>query len=218
MGSFVLYILEWAFTLLLFLLVYKVCFCGSTFHRFNRIYLLGSLALAAILPLIHLSIATETETQMQISTTVFAQQLQATDLDAMHISEHEVHQPAYWAWVLACSYILYVLVVFTGWAHSSVKLVHFLHGKRTHRLGRWIKVVSHDEEYGPFSWLYYIVISTHEDKITRKACLMHEYAHVSKWHAFDLIVLSACAILNPVCWLIIRERSRSFTNTKPIAK
>ena len=42
MGSFVIYIIEWALCLSAFLLLYKMCFSGSTFHRFNRHFLLGN--------------------------------------------------------------------------------------------------------------------------------------------------------------------------------
>ena len=55
MGSFVVYVLEWALCLSAFLLLYKMCFSGSTFHRFNRLFLLGSVVLSALLPLIHIT-------------------------------------------------------------------------------------------------------------------------------------------------------------------
>ena len=55
MGAFVVYILEWSVCLLAFLLLYKMCFSGSTFHRFNRFYLLGIVVLSAMLPLIHIA-------------------------------------------------------------------------------------------------------------------------------------------------------------------
>ena len=60
-GSFVIYILEWALCLSAFLLLYKMCFSGSTFHRFNRLFLLGSVVVAALLPLIHITTSEEME-------------------------------------------------------------------------------------------------------------------------------------------------------------
>ena len=83
MGNFVLYILEWALCLLFFLVVYKVCFSGSTFHRFNRIYLLGSVAIAALLPMIHISINEHQEAdvkQLHIADTQFAHELSSTSI------------------------------------------------------------------------------------------------------------------------------------------
>lgn len=56
MGNTVLYIIEWALALLLFLAVYKICFSGTTLHRFNRCYLLIATVLSALLPLLHLTV------------------------------------------------------------------------------------------------------------------------------------------------------------------
>ena len=61
MGAFVVYILEWSACLLLFLLLYKMCFSGTTFHRFNRIYLLATTLLSAILPLVHIAPSQQVE-------------------------------------------------------------------------------------------------------------------------------------------------------------
>ncbi len=41
MGTLTLYILEWAFGLILMLAAYKLLLGGTTFHRFNRMVLLG---------------------------------------------------------------------------------------------------------------------------------------------------------------------------------
>ena len=61
MGSFVIYIIEWALCLSAFLLLYKMCFSGSTFHRFNRMFLLGSVIVSALLPLIHITTTEQME-------------------------------------------------------------------------------------------------------------------------------------------------------------
>lgn len=61
MGSFVVYILEWALCLSAFLLLYKMCFSGSTFHRFNRFFLLGSVVVSALLPLAHITASEQME-------------------------------------------------------------------------------------------------------------------------------------------------------------
>ena len=50
MGSIVLYILEWAFALIVLLIIYKAAFSGTTLYRFNRFYLLGATVLSALLP------------------------------------------------------------------------------------------------------------------------------------------------------------------------
>ena len=77
MGSIVLYIIEWAFALLLLLTLYKAVFSGTTFYRFNRFYLLGATLLSAHLPLLHFTVSDDTSVvkEIAISGTVFARQL-----------------------------------------------------------------------------------------------------------------------------------------------
>jgi hypothetical protein len=230
MGSFVLYILEWALCLLIFLVVYKVCFSGSTFHRFSRFYLLGSVVVAALLPLMHISIPADEEmhvSQLRIADTQFARQLSSANIapalyqkraaanDASLVSSDAPAQvtqgpglagrPSLWAVVLILAYISYVVFLVIGWTKSFFKMSRFIRGKPIHRLSRWIRIVVHDEAFGPFSWLNYVVISSREVGFARKASMLHEISHIRNGHAIDLAALLACSILNPVCWLVIKE-------------
>lgn len=230
MGNFVLYILEWALCLLFFLVVYKVCFSGSTFHRFNRIYLLGSVAIAALLPMIHISIGEHQEAdvkQLRIADTQFAHELSSTSIiqtsyreslsnhkdtktsinSAPSTSQYQQikTRPSLWPIVLILTYITYVVLLICGWAKSFYKMCRFIKGKPKHKFGRWISIVIHDEQIGPFSWLNYVVLSSHEDGFARKASILHEISHVKNGHAIDLVFILAGTVLNPACWLVLRE-------------
>ena len=204
MGSTVLYIMEWAFALLLFLAVYKICFSGTTLHRFNRCYLLIATVLSALLPLLHLTVP---ETQVvPIHDTTFAHTLQEVTIyggsDALPAGTSA--SDSVWAWILAGCWSIYVIVLLTGWTRSIIRTARFMKGKTVHRLGH-IRVVSHDEQYGPFSWMNCIVISNCEDGFARRASMRHELSHIRLGHYFDLVFLLACTIVNPVCWLIMKE-------------
>ena len=204
MGSTVLYIMEWAFALLLFLAVYKICFSGTTLHRFNRCYLLIATVLSAILPLVRLTVP---ETQVvPIHDTTFAQTLQEVTIydGADAIPAGTSASDSVWAWILAGCWSIYVIVLLTGWTRSIIRTARFMKGKTVHRLGH-IRVVSHDEQYGPFSWMNCIVISNCEDGFARRASMRHELSHIRLGHYFDLVFLLACTVVNPVCWLIMKE-------------
>lgn len=204
MGSTVLYIMEWAFALLLFLAVYKICFSGTTLHRFNRCYLLIATVLSAILPLVRLTVP---ETQVvPIHDTTFAHTLQEVTIydGADAIPAGTSASDSVWAWILAGCWSIYVIVLLTGWTRSIIRTARFMKGKTVHRLGH-IRVVSHDEQYGPFSWMNCIVISNCEDGFARRASMRHELSHIRLGHYFDLVFLLACTVVNPVCWLIMKE-------------
>ncbi|MBR3938192.1 MAG: hypothetical protein IKJ66_09745 [Bacteroidaceae bacterium] len=220
MGSIVLYIIEWAFALLVLLAIYKAAFSGTTLHRFNRFYLLGATLLSALLPLVHVTITDSTPVAagLSIEETNFARELSGTFTftaepqtmwadapDLATPSPEPERKTSLWAVMLIGTYAIYVLTLIIGWSRGIIRARRFLHGKPRRRLSRTVWLVTHSEQYGPFSWMNYIVISDSENGFARRASLRHEYSHVKLLHSIDLIVLLACTIVNPVCWLVLQE-------------
>jgi len=209
MGSFVVYILEWALCLSAFLLLYKMCFSGSTFHRFNRLFLLGSVLVSALLPLIHITANEQMEPiaevcrlnteQLEPLPAVSQLSVQMIEMEEQLTTGQKVFV------VLAFTYIVYIAIQAIGWLKSLVKMLLFLRSKRTRRIGRWIRLVVHNEEYGPFSWMNYIVISDKENGFGRRASMHHELSHIKLLHPLDLVFLLLCTLVNPVCWLVLKE-------------
>ncbi len=208
MGSFVLYILEWSLSLLLFLLIWKLAFAGTTLHRFNRFYLLGVTLVSALIPLA--GIETAEPQPLAIESTQFANVLQQVEIYAPQ-SAHEVtqiHKTAQdrtWAWVLVALYCVYVSVLVIGWMRSVFRMFLYLNGKNYHRLGQGIRLYQIDGDAGPFSWMNCIVISRKENGFARHAGLLHEWCHICMRHYADLVFLLLCTIVNPTCWLVLRE-------------
>ena len=209
MGSIVLYIIEWAFALLVLLAIYKAAFSGTTLHRFNRFYLLGATLLSALLPLVHVTITDSTPVAagLSIEETYFARELSGTftfapEPETMWADAPDLATPSpeperktsLWAVMLIGTYSIYVLTLIIGWTRGII---------RARRFTVWL--VTHSEQYGPFSWMNYIVISDSENGFARRASLRHEYSHVKLLHSIDLVVLLACTIVNPVCWLVLQE-------------
>lgn len=220
MGSIVLYIIEWAFALLVLIAIYKAAFSGTTLHRFNRFYLLGATLLSALLPLVHVTITDSTPVAagLSIEETGFARELSGTFTFAAEPQTMWADAPdlttslpgperktSLWAVMLIGTYAIYVLTLIIGWSRGIIKARKFLHGKPRRRLSRTVWLVTHSEQYGPFSWMNYIVISDSENGFARRASLRHEYSHVKLLHSIDLVVLLACTIVNPVCWLVLQE-------------
>lgn len=56
MGSFLVYIFKSAVCLAAFYLFYRMLLSKETFHRFNRIALLGVMLLSCLLPLIQVTV------------------------------------------------------------------------------------------------------------------------------------------------------------------
>lgn len=220
MGSIVLYIIEWAFALLVLIAIYKAAFSGTTLHRFNRFYLLGATLLSALLPLVHVTISDSTPVAagLSIEETNFARELSGTftfapEPETMWADAPDLATPSpqperktsLWAVMLIGTYAIYVLTLIIGWSRGIIRAHKFLRGKPRRRLSRTVWLVTHSEQYGPFSWMNYIVISDSENGFARRASLRHEYSHVKLLHSIDLVVLLACTIVNPVCWLVLQD-------------
>ena len=215
MGNIVLFIIEWAFALLVLLAVYKAVLSGTTLHRFNRFYLLGATLLSALLPLVHVTIPDRSPlvNSLSIEETDFAQELSGTFMfmdepqmpDMVISDETSASGISLWAVALICTYAAYVLTLIIGWTSGIIRARRFLRGKPRRHLSRTVWLVMHDDSYGPFSWMNYIVISDKESGFARLASLRHEYSHVRLMHSVDLIILLACTIFNPVCWLVLKE-------------
>ena len=203
MGSFVVYVLEWALCLSAFLLLYKMCFSGSTFHRFNRFFLLGSVVVSALLPLIHVTANEQIEPIAEVCR-LNTEQFETVQMQVTEVREQpSVGQRIFVFMTLA--YIIYMAIQVTGWLRSVAKMLLFLRGKRTRRVGRWIRLVVHNDEYGPFSWMNYIVISDKERGFGRRASMHHELSHIKLLHPLDLVFILLCTLVNPVCWLVMKE-------------
>lgn len=209
MGTFVLYILEWALSLLVLLLIWKLAFAGTTLHRFNRFYLLGATLVSALIPLAGLDF--EQTQNLAIDNMRFANVLEQVDINAVATGNSSVDgtpviTPDHaWAWVLVAVYAVYVLVLIAGWMRSLLRMARFLKGKRYYRLGHGVRLYRMDMEMGPFSWMNCIVISRRETGFARHAGLLHEMFHIRLLHYADLVFLLLCTILNPVCWLVLVE-------------
>ena len=203
MGSFVVYILEWALCLSAFLLLYKMCFSGSTFHRFNRFFLLGSVVVSALLPLAHITASKQMEPIAEVCR-LNTEQFETAQTLVTEVREQPTVGQRFFVF-LTLAYVIYMAIQVTNWLRSVVKMLLFLRGKRIRRVGRWIRLVVHNEEYGPFSWMNYIVISDKERGFGRRASMLHELSHIKLLHPLDLVFILLCTLVNPVCWLVMKE-------------
>lgn len=219
MGTLTLYILEWAFGLILMLAAYKLLLGGTTFHRFNRMVLLGILYLSALPPALHIEMESN---PIAIHDSHFAHHIERMDtlaltkqglafvetdetMETTTITPLSADANTYWPLLLVGAYVCYLAFFFTSWVRSTLKMFRFLHRCRRHRIGRWIQLCVHSLPYGAFNWMNCIVLAEEEKRYSHNIAMLHELAHVRNLHFVDLIVVNLCALINPACWLLLRE-------------
>lgn len=199
-----IYLVVSAFSLALMLVVYRLTLSRTTFHGFNRVVLLCSLALAAIVPFVHFqtlsSKAAAPISYMMNEIMVYA------DAPAQ-IAPAQADSSINWASVLTLVYLAGVIICMFRVAIGVLSSEILCH-RRSRTLSDGSHLVITDRNYAPFSWRKYIVISRKDYEANGSMIITHEQAHVRHHHSFDLILAQLfCAFqwFNPAAWMLKRS-------------
>lgn len=202
-----IYLVISAISLALMVAVYRLTLSRTTFHGFNRYVLLASLALAAIVPLVHFQSVTGKATApiayMINEITVFADgaagfsSASASQLESS-LSIGSILTMLYLAGMAICLFRIAIGVL------SSEINCH----RRSRALPDGSRLVITERNYAPFSWRNFIVISRKDYEANGSMIITHEQAHISHHHSFDLILAQLfCAVqwFNPAAWMLKRS-------------
>ena len=210
MGTFFVYILKSSVCLALFYLFYRLLLSKETFHRFNRVALLGILFLSLLIPLLEVTTAQPTEMAHTILT--LEQLLAMVDFysqDTVAVAPVEVKE-------ITLSGIQITLVIYLAGIvffacrniYSLIRLFLLLRSGRKEIFHSGIRLIIHNKEIAPFSWMKYIVISRIDMEESGAEILAHEQAHIRACHSLDMWFAGCCAVLhwfNPAVWLLKQE-------------
>ena len=202
MGAFLVYILKSSVCLALFYLFYRLLLSKETFHRFNRLALLGVLVLSCAVPLIEVTVQEPSE---------MAQPFLA--LEEMVVMEPVValdETPMYFPWkeLMLLVYIGGIFFFLVRHLWSLGRMVRLLRTSRREKLEGGIVLFVHKEKVAPFSWMKMIAVSEEDLKENGKAILTHERAHIHNCHSWDLLLAEVCIFFqwfNPAAWLLKQE-------------
>ena len=169
----------------------------ETFHRLNRLLILGCLVLSFAIPLVHFTGGTNPTVDMV---------RQAVQLPEVLINGNAKEQSVWsWADIMTCIYIIGVVAIFTMTVVQTVRLTRQLRQCEHITDNRGNTVVLTDCATSPFCLFHYIVMSRDDYANNRSYILTHEQEHIRLGHCIDLIILQVATIIqwfNPFVWLI----------------
>ena len=204
MGIFFVYILKSAICLALFYLFYRLLLSKETFHRFNRIALLGLLVLSCIVPLIEVGTgATNVVNRQFIS---WEEMLMMAEMST--IAEEVVTPTLSWREVLLLLYLVGIAFFLLRNLWSLGRMLSLINSCKKQRLNNEIWLFTHQKDIAPFSWMKYIVLSEKDYAESGETILTHERAHITNLHSWDLILADLCVFFqwfNPAAWLLKQE-------------
>ena len=213
MGILFVYILKSSFCLAVFYLFYRLLLSRETFHRFNRIALLGILLLSCLLPFVEVSVRRPVEmyqTMMTWEQWLLLTDLAGTETHAVQVQENVVT----WIQGLLLVYLFGILFFMLRNIYSLFGLWVLLKSGRREKVSDYVVTVVkavlivHEREISPFSWMRYIVISQKDLHENGREILTHELAHIRNRHSWDLFAADICIFFqwfNPAAWLLKQE-------------
>ena len=169
----------------------------ETFHRLNRILILGCLIMSFAIPLVHFTGGTNPTVDMV---------RQAVQLPEVLIDGNASEQSVWsWADIMTCIYIIGVVAIFLMTVVQTVRLTRQLRQCEHITDNRGNTIVLTDCATSPFCLFHYIVMSRDDYANNRNYILTHEQEHIRLGHCIDLVILQVATIIqwfNPFVWLI----------------
>lgn len=208
MGVFFIYILKSSVCLVLFYLFFRLLLSKETFHRFNRMALLGVLFFSLLIPCIEVTTRHQVEVQqavLSIEQLLLIAELEATPADAGAVQETSAIS---WVQIVLLVYLAGILFLACRNIYSLICLFRLIHSGKHEKLEKGVTLVVHNQEIAPFSWMKYIVISRKDLEENGREILIHEMAHIHHHHSVDLLVADICIFFqwfNPGAWLLKQE-------------
>ena len=204
MGIFFVYILKASLCLAVYYLFYRLLLSKETFHRFNRIALLGLLVFSGVVPFVEVTM----QEAPQVSQTFLSLEDMMLPVDEPLgvLEEEPVRFP--WSALVFLVYALGILFFLVRHLWSLGRMIRLLRTSRKERMDGGITLFVHQAKVAPFSWMKMIAVSEGDLAENGKAILTHERAHIHNRHSWDLLLAEACVFLqwfNPAAWLLKQE-------------
>ena len=178
-----------------FYLFYRLMLSRDTWHRLNRIVLLGTAVVSFLLPL---CIITFHKTVSVPFTPALSHTATAAANPVMP------HTP-WWHTALLAAYLGGVLFVLVKITLSIIRLRRIIKDAHKETLPDGVQVLIMEGNGPSFSWMGHIIVSRADWQSGCREIIRHENAHVSLGHSFDVMlvdIISAAQWFNPAIWLL----------------
>ena len=203
MFDLLIYLAQSSLCLAALYLIYKVAMSHETLHVFNRVILLGSVILSALLPLCRVKVVKEydvapTVASIEVDDMVLVENVPELGIDFVSLFK----DIAVAAFVIGVAFMLVRLAV------GIYSVWRLIHSGRVSVITDDVTLTVVSKLSTPFSWFGHIVASEEDMKVYRDMILSHELAHIRLRHSWDVMFVDVALCLwwfNPAMWLLRRE-------------
>ncbi len=190
-----MYLINSAACLAILLLFYKLLLENETMHRFKRFYLLSSVLLALIIPLITFTTYVELPKDS----------LQQLSGSSVIISEADTSLIFNWTTLLWIVYGLGVVVFSIKFSSNLIRLIRRIQQNLKLKNKSFVNVLLSDKIV-PHTFFNYLFFNKEEylNKQIPSEVIVHEEAHAKQLHSLDILVVEILQIVfwfNPLIYL-----------------
>ena len=203
MFDFLIYLAQSSLCLAALYLIYKVAMSHETLHVFNRVILLGSVILSALLPLCRVKVVKEydaapTVASIEVDDMVLVENVPELGIDFVSLFKD----------IAVAAFIIGVAFMLVRLAVGIYSVWRLIHSGRMSVIEEDVTLTVVSKLSTPFSWFGHIVASEEDMKVYRDMILSHELAHIRLRHSWDVMFVDLALCLwwfNPAMWLLRRE-------------
>ncbi len=201
MPAFLIYEVKVAVALAIFYMFYRLMLRKETFHRFNRVVLVGTAVLAFLLPFCIITI----QRPMELAQAVESVLIQAEEPVTLDMAPALEASAPWWSTAIAALFWAGVGVMLGRALLSILSIVRIVLLGTLVREEDGCKIIVSERDIDPFSWMRYIVLSQKDWEGPHESIIAHEKAHIGLRHSADLLLvdlLSAFQWFNPAIWML----------------
>ncbi|MBO5498956.1 MAG: M56 family metallopeptidase [Bacteroidales bacterium] len=201
MTDFLIYQGKAAVALAVFYMFYRLLLSKETFHRFNRIVLLGTAALSFILPL---CVITFKKVVVLPAMTASSETVVSEVTGTAVTMVPEASEPI-WPIILCIIFCIGALTVLANTVISIIGIRRIISSGSSQTLESGETLIITETDTAPFSWMKYIVISREDYESGYSQILTHEKAHIALRHSSDILfvdMITALQWFNPAIWML----------------
>ena len=189
----------------------------ETFHRFNRVLLLGIVVLSMVLPVVHITICSPAPIVLEqywVENAMPEVEIPAVDEKTVEVEVMKGNQQVSVGNILKEEYfweIIYIIGLFVAlvcFVRRGGLLARSLRGGLRLRDEQGNTIVVKGGAFPPFSFMHWIAINVSDYEQHRRSILTHEQAHARLGHSWDVLLLEMVQVFqwfNPFAWLLGRE-------------
>ena len=198
MTEFLIYQGKAGIALAVFYMFYRLMLSKETFHRFNRIVLIATSALAFALPFCVITIRkTVILGGMQTATAGLLNE--GTEAAA------RLGSTPIWPIIMCSIFAIGASAVLVNIAVSIIRIKGIISSGTRQALDSGEILIITENDTAPFSWMKYIVISREDYENGCEQILTHEKAHIGLRHSCDILfvdMITALQWFNPAIWML----------------